>query len=403
MRRRRHVLPGAVLAAALLLASSSRASAQQSPSEFESGNMPGWTFTPGVVASTIYDDNVGLSANFPTEPPPQGDLLFVIEPSGQLEFVGPHTNFSSGYRGYLRRYSDLEQLNGYDQRGYATLRHGFSRQLSIFASDTFMKVPSTDELQLNGVPFSRTGSRNNNFATGLESRPTRRTDLNVRYELTWVDFDATPALLLRSGLFHGVQTDMFRRLNGRASLGGEYSIRFAKLDNGLHSLTFQNAGVSFHYDSGPRTKIHAAAGVAYLIDRLLNESHIGPYVRADIEHHMERANVGAGFTRDFVPTFGFGGSSQSESFHAFVTMPVYRNRIYMQQSVSWRRTDPLIVISPALNTWWLHSTVGYGVTRWMRAEGYYAFTRQDSNIPGGLIHRNRIGAQIIVAQPMRIP
>jgi predicted DCC family thiol-disulfide oxidoreductase YuxK len=103
-----------------------------------------------------------------------------------------------------------------------------------------------------------------------------------------------------------------------------------------------------------------------------------------------------------VPTFGFGGSSQSESFNAYIGMPVTRNRVYVQQSVTWYRSDPFVTTSPALDSLWLHSTVGYAMSRWLRLEGFYSFARQNSSIPGGLIHRQRIGAQVVLAQPMRI-
>lgn len=401
MRRHTLALPVPLLAAAFLLAIGRAAVAQES-TEFESAHLPGWTFTPGIVAATVFDNNVGLSADLPTQPK-QGDQLYILEPSGQLEYTGPRTNFESGYRGYLRRYSDVDALDGYDQHAYAALRHRATRHTTLFLNNAFIEVPSTDELELNGVPFSRTGSRSNTLGGGLQSRLTRLLDLNVHYDLTRVDFDHSAALLLQNGIFHGVQAELLRRVNDRTSLGGEYAIRLASLNSGTHDLTFQNVGATFRYDTGPRTSIHASAGLAYLIDRFLNESHTGPYVRADITYHIERATLGAGYAREFIPTFGFGGSSQSEAFHGYLTMPVSRNRIYLQQSVSWRRSDPLIVISPALDSWWLHSSIGYAMSRWLRAEGYYAFSRQDSSIPGGLIHRNRVGAQIAISQPVRIP
>jgi hypothetical protein len=390
------------LAAALLLAGSATSFAQ-APSEFEPARLPGWTFTPGVVASAVFDDNVALTAKFANQlPQPQGDQLFTIQPSGQLEYVSPRTTFASGYRGYLRRYADFNELDGFDQHAYATLRHLVTRHVTTFVTNRFIKVPSTDELQLNGVPFSRTGSRNDMFSAGVESRLSRVTDWNVQYDLTWVDFDQSPALLLRSGLFHGVSSELSRRLNDRSALGAEYAVRVAHLDQGTRNLTFQNAGGTFHYDAGPRTALHGSVGLAYLIDHTLNESHTGLYARGDITHHLERATIGASAAREFVPTFGFGGSSQSKAFSAYVMMPVSRNRIYLQQSISWRRSNPLITTTLPLDSWWLHSTVGYRLTRSLRSEAFYTFARQDSNIPGGLIIRNRIGLQLAFAQPMRI-
>ena len=194
MRWHRHLSPVVALASALLLGDSTAAFAQDQ-SEFQFAQLPGWSFTPGIIASSVFDSNVGLVAELPTRPETVGDTLFVIQPSGQLEYHGPRTNFETGYRGNLRRYADLDELNGFDQRGYASLRHRASRHLTLFATETFAKVPSTDELELNGVIFARTGSRSNTTGGGFESRLSKYMDLNVRYDFTWVDFERTNILL----------------------------------------------------------------------------------------------------------------------------------------------------------------------------------------------------------------
>jgi len=389
----------------LALAGGSAAAQQDQQSEFQAQQIPGWVFTPGVIASSVYDNNVGLAATFPTQPNTAGDSLFMIEPYGQLEYNGPRTNFESGYRGYLRRYLDFDQLNGFDQHGYGALRYRATRRLTLFMRDTFLDVPTTDELELNGVPFTRTGSRNNVLTAGFESRLSRYTDLNVRYENNWVDFDknTVTGTLLRNGYINAVTVNMDRRVGDRSALGGEYAIRFANLDGGARQLTFQDVGATFRYDTGPNTTFDAAAGVSYLIDRTLNANRTGPYVRAGITHRAQRATVGANYAREFVPTFGFGGSNRSQSLRGYVRMPLSRNRLYVQESVSWRRSDPFVATELGLDSLWLHSTVGYSMSRWLRLEGFYAYTRQDSRVAGGLINRHRVGAQIVIAQPVRLP
>ena len=63
---------------------------------------------------------------------------------------------------------------------------------------------------------------------------------------------------------------------------------------------------------------------------------------------------------------------------------------------------PLVANELQLDTIWLRSTVGYSVSRWLRLEGFHMFTRQDSQVTGGEINRHRIGAQVVVSQPVRI-
>ena len=392
------------LGALALLAVTALPARAQGQSEFEPWQFPGWVFTPGITTSAVFDNNVALASTFATRPETQGDTLFMVEPSGQLEYNGPRTTFESGYRGYLRRYFDLDRLNGFDQRAYGSLRYRATRRLSIFMRDTFMKVPTTDELELNGVPFTRTGSRNNVVSGGIQSRLSRYDDLNIRYELNWVDFDrnGTAGTLLRSGYVNGINTGYARRLTDRSALGAEYAIRLANLNEGTRQLTFQDVGATYRYDTGPRTSVDAAVGVSYLIDRTLDDTRIGPFVRAEITHRAQRATVGASYAREFVPTFGFGGSNQSQAVRGYIRMPLNRNRIYVQESVSWRRSDPLISTELALDSFWLNSTLGYSLSRWLRTEAFYAFTRQDSRVPGGLINRHRVGAQLVIAQPVRL-
>ncbi|HEX6974761.1 MAG TPA: hypothetical protein VF147_10180, partial [Vicinamibacterales bacterium] len=331
----------------------------------------------------------------------QGDQLFTFEPFGTLEYVSPRTEFTGGYRGNIRRYMDVNQLNGFDQRGFVSLKRQASRRLSFFVSDSYAHVPTTDEVELNGVPFTRTGSRTNTAAAGVEGRLNRFTSLAVRYDLSWVDFDRTDTLLT-GGFVNAVRANVSHAINERTHVGGEYGIRLADLNEGTRQVTFQDAGGTLGYALGPHTDLSLAGGVSFLNDRTLNESRTGPYVRAGITHATDRLMSGVSFERSFVPSFGFGGSSQSEELRTFVRMPFQQNRLYVDGSAAWRRSNPFIAQELKLDTIWLRSTVGYGLTRWLRLEGYYAFTRQDSQVTGGEINRHRAGMQVVLSQPMRI-
>jgi hypothetical protein len=388
------------VASSLLLGGATAGFAQTS--EFQSSQIPGWSFTPGVLVSTVYDSNVALAAELPARPKTIGDQLFVVEPSGQLEYHGPRATFESGYRGNLRRYSDLDALDSFDQQAHASLRHRMTRRTTLSVNETFRTVPSTDELELEGVRFTRAGTRTNHFTAGMQSRLTRYWDLNIHYDFNWVDFDQKDILILRGGITHSLGTEFARRLDERASVGVEYGIRLADLQSRDQMLVFQDAGGTFHYSVGPRTSFNAAGGVSQLRDRILNQTRTGPYVRANIRHQLERGAMGAEYTQSWVPTFGFGGASESQGANAYLEMPVTHNRVYLQQSIAWRRTNPLIQTTFPLDTWWVRSTVGYGMSRWLRVQGYYVYTRQDADLPGGLIKHHRIGAQVVISEPMRI-
>jgi hypothetical protein len=145
-----------------------------------------------------------------------------------------------------------------------------------------------------------------------------------------------------------------------------------------------------------------AGGVSYLADHTLGATRTGPYFRAGITRTTDGSVVGASFERSFVPSFGFGGSNESQQLRGYVRIPFQHNRFYVDGSAAWRRSTPFVANELVLDTYWVRSTVGYALTRWLRLESFYAFTRQDSQVTGGEINRHRAGAQVVISQPMRI-
>jgi len=391
------------LAAGLLLAVfAAPAAAQDQPSEFQSWRLPGWTFTPGVIVGGLFDSNVAISSAPADAAGPASDKLFVVEPFGQVEYFSSRTMFSSGYQGAVRRYVELDDLDGIDHRAYFTWRHMVNRRVSLFASDNFLRVPTTDLLELNGVPFQRTGSRYNAFAGGMDARLSRTLDFTTRYDMTWVDFEHRDSLRLTGGIANGVRSSLSRRLSERSSLGGEYGIRVADMNIEPRTLMFQEAGAVYRYLTGPLTTIEAAFGFAHLDDRTRGITRNGPYGRAVITYRGDRATIGAAYERSFVPSLSFGGTNESQDVRAYVQMPLARNRFYVQESAAWRRTNPFVDAELPLDSYWIRSLAGYTLQRWLRLEGYYWFTRQDTRLTAGQVNRHIVGVQMVVSEPMRM-
>jgi hypothetical protein len=388
-------------AAALAVLAAAPVRAQDMPdAEFESLRLPGWSFTPGVTVGTVYDSNVAVAFP-PSEQGTASDRLLQVEPFGTLEYFSPRTSFSSGYEGRLRRYAQYGDLNGTDQRGHVSLRRLLTRRVTFFLTDSYLNVPTTDQLELNGLPFRRTGSRYNAFATGISTRLTRLVDLDVRYDLTWVDFERKDTLLT-GGFVNGARTRLSRRLGSRLSAGGEYGVRWANLDSGTKDLLFNEAGAVLTYRAGPLTSVNVAGGYAYMVDRTHDLTRKGPYVRAGLTQHAERATLGVEYERSYLPSFTFGGSNQSQELRGYVQMPLSRNRFYIQESASWRRTNPFLEAELPLDSIWVHSVAGYALQRWLRLQGYHAFTRQDTRLAGGQISRHMVGVQVVISQAVRM-
>ncbi|HEY2432316.1 MAG TPA: hypothetical protein VGI12_06545 [Vicinamibacterales bacterium] len=400
-------------AALLALAAAAPAAAQQEPlAELPSWRVPGWSFTPGVTIGGQFDSNVAIAQAELPGGSPASDTLATLQPSGQLEFYDSRTSFSTGYDGTFRHYFELTDLDGTDQRAYLDLRRMLNRRVTFVAKENYMRVPTTDLLPLNGVPFQRTGSRYNDAAAGIEARLTRTLDFSAGYEGTWVDFvrKDTP---LTGGTVNGMHASLANRFSGRSSIGVEGGVRVAHLSEGTVgfetvpvTLLFEDVGALYNYRPGPQTEIEAALGFSHLDDRTRGITRNGPYVRAGITHHAERATLGSSYERSYVPSLTFGGTNQSEELRGYVQMPLTRNRFYVQESAAWRRTNPFVAGELPLDSLWFDTLGGYAIGRSLRVEGYWIFTRQETrlaeHLTTGLITRHVIGAQIVISEPMRI-
>ena len=95
------------LATVFALIAGSSGSAQERPAEFDGYLVPGWSFTPGVSVSGVWDSNVALAGRAAETGRTAGDNVFTIVPMGTLALESTRTQFSTGYRGYLRRHVDI--------------------------------------------------------------------------------------------------------------------------------------------------------------------------------------------------------------------------------------------------------------------------------------------------------
>ncbi len=381
------------------------AAAAQTP-ELEPAPAPGWAFTPTVTVGWLWDNNVAL-VNEGFKQDIRGDHLLVITPGGTLDYLGKYTTFRAGYGGTLRRHRDLGALDSYDQRLRFGLTHRPTSRVTMFGRYGFSELPTTEETELNGVPFRRVGSHVHNVTVGAEARLSKLTTLRASYEFVDAAFDHTRILptFVTGGRSHGFNADLTRRLTERVSLGGLYEVRFATIESQASAdepLVFQIVGGTVGLQLAPHTSLSVAGGLSTLNDKRLDGTSVGPFARAGLTHALERAVFNTGYERAFVPTFGFGASAMTEQAFASLLMPVARNRTYIQSSTTWRRNNPVIEAEPALQSFWVNTTVGHAVVRTVRIEGYYTVAWQDTRLAGGRVNRQRVGAQVVLSAPMRI-
>lgn len=390
-----------IVLGALLAVCAAPIAAQAPSSELPSAPGPGWTFTPGVAIGIVHDSNTILRA---TEGSSEGvpDQLWNVEPSGALDYLGKYTTFAGSYNGNIRRYATLDALNGYDQRGALALTRRATKFVTLRLSDTYARLPTTDELDLPGVvPFTRVGSRINTLTGGIEARLAPRTKLAATYTGTWTHFDQQNNLILRGANVHALGTELTRALTERISMGAEFEYRIADLDEGLHQFRFQDAGGTLHYTAGPHTGLDAAGGVAHVTDRADGSSSTGPFVRLGLTHQTARAVLGVSYQRLYVPSVGFAGSNRSQQLRGYAHAPLAR-RLYVDGSLAWRRSDPLLANVLQIQSIVASSSIGYEYARWLRFEGFYRFSHQDTQVAGGEVVRHRAGIRAVFSQPVRI-
>ena len=395
------VVGGVVMNSAIVQAQGTSAPTQQP--------VAGWVFTPAISFGGTWDDNV-LLVNPGTNP--VSDYASPIGPSISLGYNGKRTRFSTGYNGSMMRYVTLDGLNTFQQSLRAMLEHRHSARLSFFAQESFASAPTTDVLQLAGVPFYRTGSRSNAASGGIQAALSKHTSLRSAYTLRSVTFDRNQlsGTQLQGGHSHEVTTTLERMLSPHLMVGGEYQFTRAIVNSGTtlglrgpeDSFNIQMASATAQYQVAAGTTLSAGVGVAQLGAGLTHEGRTGPQWRAAASQQVGRGSVSASYRRAYIPSFGFGGTMQNEQWMANVHMPLGRTRAYVDGSVSLFNNDPLDSDQPSLQSVWLSTTLGYSATRWLALEGFYGRTQQDSRREGGQLERNQLGFRMRAVKPIKL-
>jgi hypothetical protein len=393
----RHMLLAAALA---VLAGVSSAAAQSAPEAETAAAAPGWTLTPALVFSTSRDDNVLARGNTDN---PQADVVNVVNPRASLDFRGRRSEFSGTYDGAVLLYRSLSTLNSYDQRSGVRVSHRISPHVSLFAANTIAMAPTTESLQLAGIPYVRTGSSSDDLSGGVEAAFTKRTSLVADAQFQWVRFneDRPLDLLLRGGHSQGGSVTLRHRLSARTAVTGEYSLHRALVAHGQAQFDVQNSSAGFEHTLSDRIQVFAAGGLSHLGLSTFGPARTGANYRAGLTARLRAASLDVSYNRSFVPSFGFGGTMQNEDLTAQVRATPSR-RTYVQSSFSWRQNDPLTIGELSLRSYWLQVSGGYVIQPWARIEGFYGALSHTIDRPGGMVDRRRLGFQIVTAQSMRI-
>lgn len=361
----------------------------------------GWIFTPSLLYSTVWDDNALLQGNGDLQP---GDLLNVINPSATLAYNGKRTQVNGSYDGSFLLYRQYGTLDSYDQHGSLTAREFLTPHVSVFVRNFLGIAPTTQAVQLVAVPFVRTGSDIYDLHGGVDAELSNRLSLSGSYNFEWVKFDATPAFaeLLQGGHAHGATAIGRYRVGSLTTVTGTYNLQRATVADGLQTFNVQQMMGGVEQRLTQTTTIGGEIGISRLdVNTIGGLSQTGLAFLVRLNHQVQKAFVGASYSRSFVPSYSFGGTFQNEELGAHFDLPVIR-RVYAASSFAWRRNQPLASAGPSLYSVWYEGHFGYALRPWARLEGFYAREHQSIARPGGILDRNRLGFQVITSTPMRL-
>jgi hypothetical protein len=365
----------------------------------------GWVFTPSLVFGGLWDSNVTVS----NEGVPQtSEYVGLVNPRGEIDFNGKRAKMNAGYSGTLEAYQTLDELTRYDQRGRLEARYQMTPRLQFLTRHQLTLVPTTDQLELGGLPFTRVGSRQLDSRGGFTLGLSTRTSMVADYYFQWVDFEREAELVpdfasLQGGHAMSPSLEVEHELTSRVKIGGLYSYRHSIIDAGEEVIDTHQLDGTIEVVLGPSTTVGGSGGMATLRMSNTDEEQRGPSYSARIAHRLRLTTLEAGFERNYIPSFGFGGMSANQVAYVRAHVPFAQGRAYVSGSTMLRRTEPLMTVEDGitLDSYWTTAAVGYSVVRWLRMEGFYALAHQVSSAQGN-VDRTRVGVQFVTTKPVRI-
>jgi hypothetical protein len=375
----------------------------------------GWTFTPIMGVSETYDTNVAL---FSEGNPGTEDYIRTVFPGADLHYVGKHTMMDAGYSGSYLDYNQFSALNRWDQRAKFEVRRQETARLTWFTHANAAALPSTDLIDLGGIPYRSTGATTFDGRAGIEyafsARDTLMSSANfqdVRFDRAVVESD-----VLRGGRIFESMNQWRHKLSERAALGADYSFRRALVTGDVEPFDFHTTEAALDYQISSEWSFQGGAGVVYLQPTVLTEGHSGPAWRANLQHgHAGSTIFHVSYLRTFIPSFGYGGTVESQDVGAGFRTPLFHFRhVYLDSSAVFRDNQPLTGVAATadpltnalvqlpLRSLRVNTILGWEPQPWVRLEVFYSLVQQTSLHVGGYIDRNRVGFQIVTSKPMRM-
>jgi hypothetical protein len=281
-----------------------------------------------------------------------------------------------------------------------------SSRLTLETRHSAIATPTTEDLEVNGLPYVRLGSQMYTGRAGGTYSLSDRTRMTAETTAQWIRFENSSIdgfNHLRGGHSQGVGSSLMHRIDSRLSGGASWQYVRSELSGSDVTSHIQRAQGEVGYVLGPSTSIAGSAGISHLRVPEIGASEVGPAFGAGIEHHEGGVRLTARYEQAFAATYSFGSAISHRALSGSVYVPLMRGRMFASGSGAIRRASPaeetldVITLDSVVTT----ATLGFYATRWLRMEGFYIGTFQDSSARG-TYNRSRIGIQFVSSKPMRI-
>jgi hypothetical protein len=363
---------------------------------------PGWSLTPAIGVSQLWDDNPGLAS----EATRSGDFVTAVQPSLTLGFRGKRTTLHTDYNGSFEYYRRVRDQDRRDHRVTFDLSHRLTPHVHVYVRDQALHSPTTaDAVALGPTTLRRRTTRMNNFRSGFDAMLGARTTISGVYVTEWIDFPAdddtlVPAPLLQGGYSHGGTGEVRHRLTPRWTVGADYVLQRATVGRGAETFEVQSALGVTEFALSPALSATFGYGHSWLAAGDAFGPRGGAAFNMGLTWNARRLSGTVGYRRAFLPSFGFGGTFQNEEFSATLAAQVARH-VRWKGGVALSDADPLRPIDATLRSISAHTSLGVLLKRYLRLEVFGVHVFQDSGLAGGRVDRTRAGVQATVSGVMR--
>jgi hypothetical protein len=362
--------------------------------------------TPAFGYGATFDDNVSLFG-VRTAEELNDDFISTYRPSLNVDYHGKHVRAGAGYTGTLLSYRTFTTLNRWEQRGRASVSRQETARLKWSARGAAATLPSTDLIDLGGIPYRHTGARTADARGGVDFALGARDGLTSSMSYLDIEFDHVPDndAILRGGHVLESMNAWRHRFGPRLSAGTDYSFRRAAVVGDIHQFSIHASEAGVDYEISPTWTFSGGAGVAYVESTATTAARTGPAWRIAVDRRGASSSVNVGYVRSFVPSFGFGGTIQNQEVGVSYRTALFRSRHwFMHHSAVFRDDTPLTSAFQQLPLRSLrtNSMLGWEPQPWVRLEVFYARVQQTSLRYAGQLYRNRVGFQIVTSKPLRV-